>query len=54
MLENACMKDEPLPEPIRGPERASPGGPRVSASLGLVGETWKAAAYPDNAAQDQD
>lgn len=29
MLENACMKDEPLPEPIRGPERVSPGGPRV-------------------------
>lgn len=29
MLENACMKDEPLPEPIRGPERASPGGSRV-------------------------
>ncbi|PQE23893.1 C2H2 finger domain-containing protein [Rutstroemia sp. NJR-2017a WRK4] len=26
MLENACMKDEPLPEPIRGPERVSPGG----------------------------
>ncbi|KAF8862298.1 hypothetical protein BDZ45DRAFT_585692 [Acephala macrosclerotiorum] len=25
MLENACMKDEPLPEPIRGPERLSPG-----------------------------
>lgn len=23
MLENACMKDEPLPEPIRGPERVS-------------------------------
>jgi hypothetical protein len=30
MLENACMKDEPLPEPIRGPERISPGGGRVS------------------------
>lgn len=29
MLENACMKDEPLPEPIRGPERVSPGGARV-------------------------
>jgi hypothetical protein len=29
MLENACMKDEPLPEPIRGPERVSPGEPRV-------------------------
>lgn len=29
MLENACMKDEPLPEPIRGPERVSPGGGRV-------------------------
>ncbi|KUJ12072.1 uncharacterized protein LY89DRAFT_700035 [Mollisia scopiformis] len=29
MLENACMKDEPLPEPIRGPERVSPGGVRV-------------------------
>lgn len=28
MLENACMKDEPLPEPIRGSER-SPGGGRV-------------------------
>jgi len=26
MLENACMKDEPPPEPIRGPERISPGG----------------------------
>ncbi|KAH8685548.1 hypothetical protein BGZ60DRAFT_522839 [Tricladium varicosporioides] len=26
MLENSCMKDEPLPEPIRGPERISPGG----------------------------
>ncbi|TAQ83602.1 hypothetical protein B7494_g8079 [Chlorociboria aeruginascens] len=25
MLENACMKDEPLPEPIRGPERVNPG-----------------------------
>ncbi|SZF03260.1 unnamed protein product [Blumeria hordei] len=23
ILENACMKDEPLPEPIRGPERVS-------------------------------
>lgn len=30
MLENACMKDEPLPEPIRGPERVSPGGARVA------------------------
>ncbi|KAH8821216.1 hypothetical protein F5884DRAFT_745545 [Xylogone sp. PMI_703] len=29
MLENACMKDEPLPEPIRGPERVSPVGSRV-------------------------
>lgn len=30
MLENACMRDEPLPEPIRGPERVSPGnGSRV-------------------------
>ncbi|PBP15467.1 hypothetical protein BUE80_DR013780 [Diplocarpon rosae] len=29
MLENACMKDEPLPEPIRGPERVSVGGARV-------------------------
>lgn len=28
MLENACMKDEPLPEP-RNPERVSPGGSRV-------------------------
>jgi hypothetical protein len=28
MLENSCMKDEPLPEPIRRPE-VSPGG-RVS------------------------
>ncbi|TVY30585.1 hypothetical protein LHYA1_G000613 [Lachnellula hyalina] len=34
MLENACMKDEPLPEPIRGPERVSPGGPRV----GIISE----------------
>ena len=30
MLENACMKDEPLPEPIRGPGRVSPGDGRVS------------------------
>jgi hypothetical protein len=30
MLENACMKDEPLPEPIRAPERYSPTGGRVS------------------------
>ncbi|RDL37791.1 uncharacterized protein BP5553_05224 [Venustampulla echinocandica] len=30
MLENACMKDEPLPEPIRGPERVVPGSGRVS------------------------
>ncbi|CAG8952251.1 hypothetical protein HYFRA_00000991 [Hymenoscyphus fraxineus] len=30
MLENSCMKDEPLPEPIRGPERVSPGGGRVA------------------------
>lgn len=30
MLENACMKDEPLPEPIRGPQRVSPGGSGVS------------------------
>jgi len=29
MLENACIKDEPLPEPIRGLERVSPGGARV-------------------------
>lgn len=29
MLENACQKDEPLPEVIRGPERVSPGGGRV-------------------------
>jgi hypothetical protein len=35
MLENACMKDEPLPEPIRGPERVSPGGPRV---VGIINE----------------
>jgi hypothetical protein len=28
MLENSCMKDEPLPEPIRGPG-ATAGG-RVS------------------------
>lgn len=30
MLENACMKDEPLPEPIRGRERVSPGNARVA------------------------
>jgi len=30
MLENACMQDEPLPEPIRGPERVSPGSARVA------------------------
>ncbi|KAG9238394.1 hypothetical protein BJ875DRAFT_367973 [Amylocarpus encephaloides] len=30
ILENACMKDEPLPEPIRAPERVSPGGIRVA------------------------
>lgn len=30
MLENACMKDEPLPEPIRVPERVIPGTGRVS------------------------
>jgi hypothetical protein len=29
MLENACQKDEPMPEVIRGPERVSPGGGRV-------------------------
>lgn len=29
MLENACMIDEPPPEPLRGPERVSPGGVRV-------------------------
>ncbi|KAI9048701.1 hypothetical protein LZ554_007532 [Drepanopeziza brunnea f. sp. 'monogermtubi'] len=29
VLENSCMKDEPLPEPIRGPGRASPVGTRV-------------------------
>ncbi|KAI6711223.1 hypothetical protein JHW43_006216 [Diplocarpon mali] len=29
VLENACMKDEPLPEPIRAPERVTPGGARV-------------------------
>lgn len=28
MLENSCMKDEPLPEP-RAPNRVSPGGSRV-------------------------
>ncbi|KAI1003054.1 hypothetical protein K3495_g5150 [Podosphaera aphanis] len=27
MLENACIKDELLPEPIRRPERIGPGGP---------------------------
>jgi len=32
MLENSCMKDEPLPEPIRGPERVSPG------SVGRISE----------------
>jgi hypothetical protein len=30
MLENACMKDEPLPEPIRGRERVGPGNARVA------------------------
>ncbi|KAH8602210.1 hypothetical protein B0O99DRAFT_648039 [Bisporella sp. PMI_857] len=30
MLENACMKDEPLPEPIRGHGRGSPSDSRVS------------------------
>lgn len=30
MLENACMRDEPPPEPLRRPERrVSPGGVRV-------------------------
>ncbi|KAI9643386.1 hypothetical protein NHQ30_008005 [Ciborinia camelliae] len=29
MLENACMIDEPPPEPLRAPERVSPGGVRV-------------------------
>jgi hypothetical protein len=32
MLENACMKDEPLLEPIRGPEIV-----RVSGMGGRVG-----------------
>ena len=32
MLENACMKDEPLPEPIRGPEIV-----RLNSISGRVG-----------------
>jgi hypothetical protein len=35
MLENACMKDEPLPEPIRGPDRMSPGG---NGRVGIIDE----------------
>jgi len=36
MLENACMKDEPLPEPINRSERVSPG--QVGGRVGRINE----------------
>lgn len=36
MLENACMKDEPLPEPIRGPEIIRLGG--LNGRVGRINE----------------
>ncbi len=38
MLENACMRDEPLPEPIRGPERAGPTPPRSGVRVESISE----------------
>ncbi|RDW91479.1 hypothetical protein BP5796_02644 [Coleophoma crateriformis] len=37
MLENSCMKDEPLPEPISRPERSGIGMSRLNKTLGGPG-----------------
>lgn len=36
MLENSCMKDEPLPEPISRPERSGIGMSRLNKGSGPV------------------
>lgn len=43
MLENACMKDEPLPEPMRAPERISPGSLGVGR-VDMISEEAEVAA----------